>query len=743
MTAERVQRFSPVEVVFHTIQALLYLILFITGSLLLLQRIFEFQWISPPVLSRIHRPAGIILVVFLVQTTLISIFSVSFRRLWHSLWEVLHWKLTDLVWLIKMPLHVICHKITLPPAGRFNPGQKLHMLTIFLILVGFSASGLWMIIIPGALMPWILHLVCFIPAVLFLAVHIYLSLINPPTRSALTGMITGYVPRSYADTHHSLWLNTNLKSTHTVHVSRWPIVVCTILTGALVMFSVWKYGPHKFKSQIIKVVRHHGQEAILPGALTRSHSEKPEAHSCSSCHQKYSPPCSEKCLVCHDNIKSVMAECLGYHGKLQGECINCHQEHQGIDAEIRPLDAVKFNHDQARFTLRGKHRSLDCAICHRRKNNNQKQNAPLAPGDIQYIGLEFDHCLSCHTDVHKDKRAEKCLQCHTMEGWDRKTLLFAHDRDSSFHLEGKHADTPCEKCHKTESCKDSITMVKLYDVGRLCADCHEDPHNGQFASDCERCHCEQGWKGRWLAESHGPQSIYPLKGKHNKVKCEKCHQPPKENDTLAQARFVNIPHNCQQCHTDPHEGQMSSSCETCHIERGWQGDNVIFDHNKNSNFKLDRLHSKYNCSSCHTGQKVVHYRPLPQTCEKCHEDQFNYMKGIASSITGNPDPHFQRLTCLDCHNVENTTVAPAQYAARCASCHNDHYRDLFYQWSSTLQSQQNLAEAILANTDINDETEYHSIKSAIQETQSIKFHNLELAQSLWTSIEKKHRPQKP
>ena len=112
------------------------------------------------------------------------------------------------------------------------------------------------------------------------------------------------------------------------------------------------------------------------------------------------------------------------------------------------------------------------------------------------------------------------------------------------------------------------------------------------------------------------------------------------------------------------------------------------------------------------------------------------MKGITSSFTGNPDPHFKRVTCLDCHDVKNSTESAAQYADRCAYCHNDHYRDLFYQWSSTWQSQENSMDTILINMDRMSEAEYHSIQSRIREARSVNFHNFELSQGMWRTIEK-------
>ena len=161
---DKVQRFTPVEIGYHACQAVLYLVLFVSGGLLLLQRLFRFETVSYTALASIHRISGLVMVGFLLQAVVISIFSKNYRIFWGNIGNVIKWNGCDLLWLIKTPLHVICHRITLPPADRFNPGQKLHLLTIFLVLIGFSVSGLLIILLPGALAPWIFHLLCFVPA---------------------------------------------------------------------------------------------------------------------------------------------------------------------------------------------------------------------------------------------------------------------------------------------------------------------------------------------------------------------------------------------------------------------------------------------------------------------------------------------------------------------------------------------------------------------------------------------------
>jgi cytochrome b subunit of formate dehydrogenase len=62
----------------------------------------------------------------------------------------------------------------------------------------------------------IIHQVSFWAAVTMFSLHLYLALIHPFTKSAITAMINGYVTRRYAALHHGRWL-TQLEVAATKH----------------------------------------------------------------------------------------------------------------------------------------------------------------------------------------------------------------------------------------------------------------------------------------------------------------------------------------------------------------------------------------------------------------------------------------------------------------------------------------------------------------------------------------------
>ena len=318
-----------------------------------------------------------------------------------------------------------------------------------------------------------------------------------------------------------------------------------------------------------------------------------------------------------------------------------------------------------------------------------------------------------------------CLRCHTMESWDLNALTFDHDRDSRFRLEGAHAALDCQKCHPRDAGADEVSL-RLFDVGSACRDCHEDPHHGQFDKTCDRCHTEQGWKGRWLTPFHTADSRFPLKGRHATLSCEQCHRIPGPAAGLAGAKFAGLGHECQSCHADPHQGQMSLACNACHRETGWTGNDLLFSHDRHTSFRLDRLHSALACSACH-GQEHRQYRPLPHECGVCHKTQQSAMQGMSRTLQTPPDPHDGRLACTDCHDTNDGKQSMDSYARRCADCHNDEYGQLAYEWARTLERRQTVVEQWMKSR---DGASREQVRKDLSEARECGFHNLNLAPTL-------------
>jgi formate dehydrogenase subunit gamma len=93
-----------------------------------------------------------------------------------------------------------------PPAGRFNAGQKVNFVLVCILLAVLYVSGADTIIagthhnlIFGA------HKLATIGICVLVAGHLYMALVNPATRHAMRGMLTGKVDREWARKHYPRW----------------------------------------------------------------------------------------------------------------------------------------------------------------------------------------------------------------------------------------------------------------------------------------------------------------------------------------------------------------------------------------------------------------------------------------------------------------------------------------------------------------------------------------------------------
>jgi cytochrome b subunit of formate dehydrogenase len=74
------------------------------------------------------------------------------------------------------------------------------------VSLGLAATGLWLWQRPGALLPWLAHLLLFFAWLPAFAGHFYLAVLNPGTRHALRAMLAGDVDLDWARHHHPRWV---------------------------------------------------------------------------------------------------------------------------------------------------------------------------------------------------------------------------------------------------------------------------------------------------------------------------------------------------------------------------------------------------------------------------------------------------------------------------------------------------------------------------------------------------------
>ena len=391
-------------------------------------------------------------------------------------------------------------------------------------------------------------------------------------------------------------------------------------------------------------------------ACTSCHKPKKKyreaTSTCVSCHKKQSPhgqglgKLSEKCESCHvekgwkvidyDHSKTdypltgkhKTTLCVACHAneryaKTPKDCFSCHRlndVHAGTNGKdckkchtTRDWKKMSFDHDKdTKFPLTGKHADISCRSCHKE--------------DAFKVKLKLT-CISCHKadDVHKGQNGVKCESCHNTRDW--KKSKFNHDK-TKFKLRGKHKDAACGACHKGDPYKVKVSMA--------CYDCHkyDDVHKGQQGKLCQNCHNDRGWREK-VRFDHDV-THFPLIGLHAATPCEECHISGSYKDTDKE---------CNSCHAkkDVHKQKLGVNCQLCHNPNGWKI--WRFDHDKQSDFKIDGAHKKLHCDDCHrTAVKEV--------------------------------PHSVR-DCLACHRTDD--VHNGQFGPRCAQCHTtESFKDIHF-----------------------------------------------------------------
>ncbi|MBL8955740.1 MAG: hypothetical protein JNK82_33510 [Myxococcaceae bacterium] len=168
----------------------------------------------------------------------------------------------------------------------------------------------------------------------------------------------------------------------------------------------------------------------------------------------------DKCESCHADAHA---------GQLKDKpCSSCHR--------TTSFSALDFDHDTgSAWPLSGKHAEVKCAKCH----------APDKKGQpVLYRGLATT-CAGCHADVHAGQLARvrgqvtDCERCHETTAF--KPAKFVHEPPfTPFLLDGRHATSSCERCHRPVKVAGQLTAVRYKPLPQTCEGCHADFHRGAF-----------------------------------------------------------------------------------------------------------------------------------------------------------------------------------------------------------------------------------------------------------------------
>ena len=335
--------------------------------------------------------------------------------------------------------------------------------------------------------------------------------------------------------------------------------------------------PHAGKAtlagQSVDCATCHELTGWKPSSITRARhgvyplEGKHETVACAACHRHASAafefrPAHTVCRDCHADA---------HNGQLSGRadrgaCESCHQ--------IAGWPLLRFGaaeHESTRFPLEGAHEKASCAACH----GPQRAGLPALPardrlGSAGVLLSPIDpECVTCHADPHAGRfsasgerpTAGGCVACHTLNSFRPSLVDLDLHAKLGTPLEGSHLAVACDECHAELRSPRAARSLRLDPLAPLlqiarpgrCAECHRDPHQGQFATraggdDCATCHDSEAFRPATRFD-HERDTSFSLKGAHAQVACARCHQPvdPSRGSLLV---YHDTARECRACHAD-------------------------------------------------------------------------------------------------------------------------------------------------------------------------------------------------
>jgi hypothetical protein len=245
----------------------------------------------------------------------------------------------------------------------------------------------------------------------------------------------------------------------------------------------------------------------------------------------------DDCAACHADP---------HQGEFAGQsCLACHTR-----TEFRPVAFGAEQHARSRLPLEGAHLAVACDACH----------ILVHPGGARRFRGTPETCEACHSDPHGNAFVRLpatvggrsgCARCHDTTAFDRAKLTAEqHAAYTGYRLVGKHATAACAACH-LPSPQPAAGGRRFGHAKTGCADCHADPHLGQFASggrtDCRRCH-DAAARFHDLRFDHQRDSRFGLDRDHAKLACSACHRPWPLPGGGSVVRYKPLGTQCADCH---------------------------------------------------------------------------------------------------------------------------------------------------------------------------------------------------
>ena len=362
---------------------------------------------------------------------------------------------------------------------------------------------------------------------------------------------------------------------------------------------------------------HYDRGAHTAFALQGAHT----GLDCAACHQtlecRLEGVTPSSCAICHTDPHAASLANRDHAAAITlfetEECSRCHSDDSWHAEEF-----ARTRHAELGMPLADGHGNVDCVHCHR------PSMQPTTSGD---------DCADCHESPHSVPFTQDCSTCHLT---DHRTVRLGFARmdgpshaQTGFPLTAPHADVACESCHADANSGQNFAARFPGRRAEQCADCHHDPHGGQFgerSQSCTACHDSTHFlPPRYDVADH---TRFPLLGNHLAVACDRCHTLDPDDGVR---RFVGTSQRCADCHENPHGDQFAremqvGGCAACHDSFVTWG-TPPFDHDQ-TQFPLRGAHTRADCTDCHRPEEVEagaeggvrRFRGRSRSCADCHED---------------------------------------------------------------------------------------------------------------------------
>jgi Cytochrome c3 len=250
------------------------------------------------------------------------------------------------------------------------------------------------------------------------------------------------------------------------------------------------------------------------------------------------------CIDCHRKDYDRTASPNHARAGFSTDCTGCH------GTQANTWAGASFDHNRF-FQLNGRHKTVDCAVCH--------------PGG-RYAGTP-SNCIDCHrTDYDRTTSpnhaqagfATDCTSCHGNQATSWAGASFDHNQ--FFPLQGAHRTLDCQVCHKNG-----------YNLPRDCYGCHAadytaarnpDHVRSGFPTSCQNCHfpTHTSWSQAVF------QHAFPINsGPHARLDCSECHHAATMQEFSCIDCHTHNKSNTDNIHRDVGGyAYNSQACYACH-----------------------------------------------------------------------------------------------------------------------------------------------------------------------------------